>query len=186
MRSFLNPAVVRGALTAVALAAASAAVHAAPIVWTIAGPGTTSASNAGGTSMLGYDNPGLFSSTQVWEVRGVAAEAGDYVFDWDYTGFHSFFRVTAFLNTTEGDTLVSAGPESCCTEPSAGFSYDGRYTFASVAAGDTIGFNLGGNHFDATRAMSGTLTLTRVSAPGSMALAGLGLLALGAATRRRS
>ena len=184
MPSLFSPATVRGALTAVALAAASVAAHAAPIVWTITGPGTTSAVNAGGVSTLSYNwSPSAFSGE--WQVRGVAAEAGDYTFDWDYSGFHSFFRVRAFLNSTEGDTLVNVGPESCCTPPSGGFSYTGSYTFASVTAGSTIGFNVGGSHFDSAPTLAGTLTLTRVSAPGTVALAGLGLLALGAVSRRR-
>ncbi|MDO9092801.1 MAG: hypothetical protein Q8R98_08110 [Rubrivivax sp.] len=176
----------RTALAAAAFLVAGA-VQAAPVVWAITGPGTTSALQAGVTATLSYNHSP--ASTGTWQVRGTAVEAGDYSFDWNYSGFHAFFRVTAFLGSTDGDTLVNAGPESCCTEPSAGFNYSGSYTFTGLTAGEVFGFNLGGSHSDSDRRLIGSLLLTQtsmVSAPGTLALAGLALLALGASTRRKS
>lgn len=181
--SLYSPA--RTAIAAGVLLCAGA-VQAAPVIWTITGPGTTAATQTGNDAALSYNHPGANFATDTWQVRGVATTAGDYNFDWDYTGFHSFFRVTAFLTTTDGDTLVNAGPSNCCTAPSNGFSYIGSHTFSGVAAGSTIGFNMGGSHFDSANAKSGTLRLTQIPEPTSLALVSLALLGGAALTRRKA
>jgi len=106
----------------------------------------------------------------------VAQTAGDYTFAWNYTGFHAFFRVTAFLNTSLGDILVNAGPNNCCTTPSNGFGYSGLYTFSNVGAGDTISFTFGGDNQDSNTTIRGNLRLTHVTAPSVVAII---LLAMG-------
>ncbi len=173
---------------AAVLALASVSAHAGPISFTIAGPGSTSATSSGGVSTLSYAlNPAGFS-TQTWQVQGIADAAGDYSFNWDYSGFHAYFSVTAFLNTSSGQTLVNAGPNNCCTTPSAGFNYTGSYTFTGLQAGDTFGFSLGGRNGDSNNQLNGTLTLTQTSQvpePGTLALVGLTLAGLAAAGRRK-
>jgi PEP-CTERM motif len=171
-----------------ALAIASFAAHAGPVTFNIAGPGTTSATSAGGVSTLTYALNPAGGGTQSWQVRGTADTDGDYTFDWNYSGLHAWYQVTAFLNTTSGSTLVNAGPASCCTTPSNGFNYSGTYTFTGLHAGDVFGFDLGGSNGDYNNFLNGTLQLTQTSEipePGSLALVGLTLAGLVAAGRRR-
>lgn len=175
-------------LAAVAAAACvSLSAQAGLVTWTITGPGTSSASQTGNTAALNYSQPGSAGfASQTWAIRAVADTSGSFDFDWDYTGFHSYFQVTAFLTTTLGDTLVNAGPTNCCSSPSAGFAYNGRYTFTGLTAGQSFGFNVGGRHGDSRQEKYGTVMLRQIPEPTSLALAGLALLGLAAASRRQA
>jgi hypothetical protein len=118
----------------------------------------------------------------------MAPAAGDYRFDWDYSGFHAFFQVTAFLSAFDpgGTTpIYSAGPVNCCASPSNGFNESGTYTFLGLSAGDTFGFTMGGSNFDSDNRLIGTLDLTQVPEPASVLLLGLGYGALAAQRRRK-
>lgn len=171
-------------VAAAAFAALSA--QAGLVTWTIAGPGTNQVTQSGNLATASYDLPGTAGfSTNTWMVRALANSAGSYTFDWDFSGFHSFFGVTAFLTATTGDVLVSAGPASCCTAPSSGFAYSGTYTFDGLNAGDSFGFNLGGRHYDTAQMLNGSLKLTQqVPEPATFALMGIALLGVAAARRK--
>ena len=132
--------------------------------WTGSGSGTTVVVSDGSSAPaeFTYNNPGSFSGS--WEFKTTAASAGTHTLDWDYSGLHSFFQVTAtldaFVNATTVN-LVNAGPtEDCppCTSPSNGFAFSGTETFI-VGAGDMYGFRMSGSHFDSAGLMSGTLTV---------------------------
>jgi hypothetical protein len=142
---------------------------ASPVTWAIAGPGTTSAvANSPTDWDLSYNlnrGPEDFEEKS-WSVSATAPEPGDYTFLWDYSGFHAFFMVTVFLESSTGDVLVEDGPENCCTPPSQSFHYSGAYSFSDVKAGKTIGFTMGGDNFDSDNRLIGKLNLKQVLTPG--------------------
>ena len=163
------------------------AANATLVSWTISGPGTTAATenSPGDWDLTYYVNPAGFS-TVTWTASATAATAGDYSFLWEYSGFHAYYDVTAFLRTTTGETLVNAGPANCCSSPSYSFDYSGGpVVFSNVNAGDTFGFYLGGSNFDINNILSGDLHLTQVPEPATLALFALGgLMLLGFGVRR--
>jgi hypothetical protein len=104
---------------------------------------------------------------QTWTFQDTAAATGTVSFNWQYTGFHAYFDVTALLQVFDASnivTLYSAGPASCCTTPSGGFSVSGTATI-NVNQGDPFGWIVGGSNFDSNSVLNGTLTITNFSAP---------------------
>lgn len=160
------------------------------VSWTISGPGITNAQQlAVNEWQLDYSlDPADFSS-QTWTVQGIAPADGDYIFDWNYSGFHSFFKVTAFLNTfNPSNSLYSAGPNNCCTPPSGGFNESGRFTFSNISTGATFGFTMGGSNFDESNILQGTLTLNQVTVPeptSTLSLLALGTLGAASTLKRK-
>ena len=149
------------------------------ITWAVSGPGVSTATQvAGDTWDISYTIDPAGFSTNTWTVSAIAASAGDYEFDWAYSGFHSFFSVTAFLTSLNGDPLYSGGPMNCCIEPSGGFNESGSYIFSGINAGDTLGFTMGGKNLDSFNHLNGTLHLVQVPEPGIWALMGIGILSL--------
>ena len=56
------------------------------------------------------------------------------------------------------DTLASGGPVSCCTTPSAGFSYTGT-EYLDVSAGNSFGFKVYGSNGDLNSRLIGDLKI---------------------------
>lgn len=142
-----------------------------PVNWTISGTGTTNTQRVNPDEYnLSYNLSGEEGfDTNTWTVLTVGNADGDYTFDWNYTGFHSYFNVIAFLNTFNPDTtLYSAGPMNCCSSPSAGFNESGSFTFSNISAGQIFGFRMGGSHFDSALRLEGTLNLKQIVGPVSV------------------
>ncbi len=141
----------------------------ADLIWTISGLGTTGVTTMGPDTHATYDLSRSGFSTRTWVLSATAPAAGDYNFDWDYSGFHSFFQVTAFLNAFDDSgptSLYAAGPTSFGGgPPSEGFLVNGAYTFTGLNAGETFGFQFGGRHGDSAQVLRGRLNLTLVSEP---------------------
>lgn len=139
--------------------------YASPI-WSASGPGnvvvTESDQGINGQAQFKYNiNLGGGVPTQTWTFETPATQTGPITLDYDWTGFHAFFRVTTFLNKFDGTgttNLVSQGPVNCCTSPSGGFHYTGSVTINAVA-GQPYGFTLGGSNFDSNSVLSGIFTV---------------------------
>lgn len=140
-----------------------------PQHWTATGPGITSITPPSGattSATFSYDLEPSGFSAQAWTYAVTAADDGLVSFNWNYSGFHSFFLVTAGLNVfADGpagrvmQALVAAGPRSCCDPPSAGFNYSGTASI-SVHSGYSFGIITSGSHFDGTEVLQGSVQLT--------------------------
>lgn len=173
------------------LAAPAGAVTLDP--WTISGPDTTSVTQLGADgAAFSYDSFSSSGSPVTFTAETTVAQGGTWDYLWDFSGFHAFFKVTAFLNRVSpgaSEMLVNAGPEICCTTPSASFSYNGQSSVA-LNTGDILRFTFGGDNEDSNETIRGTLTLKDVApvpvAPaGIMLLSALGALAAGKRRQRR-
>lgn len=167
-----RPAAVVAAATLLVLGVGAVAVvaptSAAPTVWEGSGPGATTVVSNGSDSNPQFRyalNPAGFL-TRTWTFSTTAATSGPTTLDYDYRGFHAYYRVTVFLRafvvrngTTTTVPLVSDGPRDCCTPPSGGFAYTGTTTL-DVLAGDRYGFEFGGSNFDRDNQLNGTLVVS--------------------------
>lgn len=173
-------------------AGVSGAAHAITLTpWTISGPGSTSATQAGGVTELSYDfSPNsLDRSTKTWTAEAMTLSAGEYSFDWLYEGSHAWFGVQVFLNMHNPDKKLAEGEAaSCCDAPSGFFSYSGEEAL-TLAKGDKIWFTFGGTNNDTTTRLTGKLKLTEpvseVPLPAAAPLFAAALAGLGFAGRKR-
>src|SRR5262249_29817732 len=137
--------------------------------WTGSGDGTTTVVNDGtaGPAIFSYnDNPGCHCGVSgSWSFSTTSDLNGTVQLPWESTVLHAWFTVTVrrtvFVTHSGNPTttpLVNAGPTSCCTTPSNGFSYSGT-TDIAVAVGDTYGFQMTGSNGDYNDFLQGTLTV---------------------------
>jgi hypothetical protein len=90
----------------------------------------------------------------------VAQASGHVAFNYSYSGFHAFFKAFATFNVLNGATsmVAASGPVS------GNFAFSGSFEF-DVIGGQTFGFEVGGENFDAVSQLRGALTITNFSAP---------------------
>lgn len=113
--------------TAVAVATAFAALPAAAVTlnpWTISGPGTTSVSQLGADgAVLSYHTTSDYAAPRTFIAEALVTEGGVWNYLWDFTGFHAFYNVTAFLTRTapgSTETLVWPGQKTAAQRLQAG------------------------------------------------------------------
>lgn len=104
---------------------------------------------------LGVPGRGVPRRTATYQV--VAPTTGTVRFDWEYTGFHAYFRAFATLRVLSGsvsNTLVnnaSAGGHS--------FTFRGSSSMA-VTQGQPLRFEIGGENGDSNSRLRGSLRIT--------------------------
>jgi hypothetical protein len=89
--------------------AVSVDANANTVIWSISGPETNSVLQDGNTASLRYLLSGPeVHSTQTWTATATAADAGNYTFNYSYTGTHAFFEASAFLKAASpfGDCII--------------------------------------------------------------------------------
>lgn len=144
-----------------ALLLGGAAAHAAllDIPWSGGGTGTTTLVSDGTSppAEFRYLAQGPFSGS--WSFGTLAGYSRTVILSYEYSGYHSWYRVTVGLDAISGGDLfpiVSAGPVNCCTSPSGGFFYKGTIALP-VRAGESYGFLMRGSHYDSAPVLNGTL-----------------------------
>ena len=183
--------VVSGALAA---ALAFAALPAAAVTWSFTGPGTATVGGSGDTTTFTYNDDASYGgafgtypwgSDISWTATATADFTGQYVFDWTYTGMHSWASARASLVTFGGIGPVTLVDQAVYDN----FSISGTALVFDVTAGDTFGFTITGSNNDSSAIIMGTLSITEPSAvpvPAAAVLLLSGLGALGATRRRRA
>ena len=178
---------ILAAITAMAAGAADATVSIGP--FTASGPGTTAVvSPTANSAVFTYSDHSFGPDT--FTITATATHTGPVTFNYDSTGFYSFFYVSASADAFSNGAvtgLYSTGPANCCSPPSNGFDYTGSVTL-DLVAGQTYGFDLTGSNFDAAQTIQGTFTVSAVSPapePAAWAMMLLGFAVVGGVSRAR-
>ncbi|HWK08820.1 MAG TPA: hypothetical protein VNR64_02130, partial [Vicinamibacterales bacterium] len=138
----------------------------------VAGTATLLDNGSTGHPGMQYSDTNAFTGN--WALSTTASSTTTVNLSYVWSGFHSFFMVTAGLdafvqrNGTDVSVinLVNVGPTSCdpCRPPSGGFLYFGT-TSVSVQAGDTFGFRLRGSNGDLIHTLQGQFMASIDGAP---------------------
>jgi hypothetical protein len=158
--------ILKAAVVSLILSISSVANAGLMTDWSISGDGITSSTEVStGVWNLTYNNDGVLTAGN-WEMSAFALEAGDFTIDWDLSGLHSWF---------EAEVSISAFSDSGSTVIANSFT-SGTYTFSDLQVDEKFGFTVYGNHWDSSRLMRGTLEVSQVPEPTTLAIFGLGLL----------
>lgn len=121
--------------------------------------GTTSINGSADSLMLSYNvnldsNSGVSHRTAIFEV--VVPSSGTVAFDWEYTGFHSFFRAFAELTVRSGSAsnVLVDDDDSIFSS----FTFMGSTSIA-VTEGDSLQFEVGGSNFDKDTRLKGDVKI---------------------------
>lgn len=121
--------------------------------------GTTSIDGSADSLMLSYNvnldtNSGVSQRTAIYEVE--VPTSGTVEFDWEYTGFHSFYNAFAELTVRSGSTTnVLVGDDDSIF---SSFTFMGSASIA-VTEGDSLQFEVGGSNFDEDTRLRGEVKI---------------------------
>jgi len=121
--------------------------------------GTTTITGTADSLALSYNvnldtRGGVSRRTAIFQVD--VSTSGTVAFDWEYTGYHAFFRPFAELTARSGNASnVLVNNESTRSS----FSFTGSTSIA-VTQGQPLTFEMGGSNFDRDTRLRGTVTIT--------------------------
>ena len=129
--------------------------------WDTSGPGTTSItpmSGAACSATFSYDHTPSTYNWETWQFETTAAQTETLSFDWEYSGCHSWFHSKAqayvFADGPSGRTTKTLYSGGGC-----GFSANGSSSI-QVNNGYSFGFIVKGKHYDYSRILRGSLTIS--------------------------
>lgn len=121
--------------------------------------GATSIGGSADSLMLSYNvnldtDSGVSHRTAIFEVEVPAS--GTVQFDWEYTGFHSFYNAIAELTVRSGSTT-----NVLVDDDDSIFSFFTFMGSASIAVteGDSLQFEVGGSNFDKDTRLNGEVKI---------------------------
>ena len=157
----------RGILTLVAMMLLSAQAQAATslksLAWQADGPGTrTVTPDSGPADAVTFDYQLVSTSVysqQTWTFSAIAPESTVLNFDWNYTGFHSWYAVYA------NAVAFADGPNGRTTTPLYSRNYGDAWQVSGTAslqtsAGYAFGVIVQGSNFDLDPTLRGSIKLT--------------------------
>lgn len=121
--------------------------------------GTTDITGTADSLALSYNvnldtRSGVSRRTAVFHVE--VPTSGTVAFDWEYTGYHAFFRAFAELTARSGSS-TNGLVHNASTRST--FSFTGSTSIA-VTQGQPLTFEMGGSNFDRDTRLLGTVTIT--------------------------
>ncbi|XLZ72374.1 PEP-CTERM sorting domain-containing protein [Massilia sp. SR12] len=172
---------------ALALAAAPFIAAAGPLDlnWTVSHSGDTYGGSAHSTAsadnllQYNYTSPGWKGvPNQNYRFSTTATEDGVLNLQLDWTAFASWYQsyTRLYIFDESGAKLLSTNNWA---------NHDKLSAALNLHAGETWGFYVDAGNYDGTGAVSGSLGITAVPEPASLALFGLGLAAVAGLRRRR-
>jgi hypothetical protein len=137
------------------------------LTWQAAGPGTSSitpSTDASDTLAFAYDLRGSSVwSQQTWTYSAIATQTMAFDFDWNYSGFHAWYRpfakATAFAEGPSGTTYIDLNENA----DGGGFNRSGTGAL-SVTQGYRFGFIAKGSNYDSNTTLNGNLKITAKTA----------------------
>jgi hypothetical protein len=162
LRSLRRAAVV--AAVGAAFACSATAVSAAVPNWSAGGFGWLQVTTApNGTSTFSYDafNDSAQFDGLWWTFLTTAPVTGQLTYTYNFTGCHSWYQSDAQLYATVDRNGGRVSTQRLVATGGCSFGASGTATF-DVQAGDVYGFWIWGRHYDGSRLMRGSLSVTPV------------------------
>lgn len=124
--------------------------------WTVEGPGKTAVKPDDATSSVSYEyalsGPSVWTR-QTWIYHATAPTASPIEFDWNYSGFHAWYRpfvqISAFVDSADGRKYATLLEGS--KREGSGQSH------LKINKGETFGFIVKGSNYDRDSRLLGTL-----------------------------
>lgn len=102
--------------------------------------------------------PGGGVSNRTADFTITLANDAEITFDWEFTGMHAWWQAFAEFRIIVNDEVIESPVD--LTTTSGGYFFNGFDQQVNVKAGDKFGFRIGGQNFDSTSTLKGTLIVS--------------------------
>ena len=102
--------------------------------------------------------PGGGVSNRTADFTITLANDAEITFDWEFNGMHAWWQAFAEFRIIVNDEVIESPVD--LTTTSGGYFFNGFDKQVNVKAGDKFGFRIGGQNFDSTSTLKGTLIVS--------------------------